>query len=275
MKPKLTFVFHHTNPTQWKDGLWAALNLLEADFEIEKINLAEGREVPPDNEYILAWGAFNSPAEKAVRTPEVRAQVKALQIGGTAQPPSTIMAWDVVFPETDWHLNQIAIAPHSPFTKVRTKLVKAFGVNTDVYYGDGSGFMGTERVWDWISVGAFASWKNYPKLLSKSGLKLAVGEIQEGNRRESEDIIRILMSSGIMVSPFVSPKTLSEFYRRSINCYIPAGLHGGGERAVLEARSCGCTVEVSPTNLKLAELLTGPIPSHHDFASALKKGLLG
>jgi hypothetical protein len=62
-------------------------------------------------------------------------------------------------------------------------------------------------------------------------------------------------------------------YQNSKNVYIPANINGGGERAVLEARSCGCNVEVENDNPKLKELVYSKIPSHIDYADNLLKGL--
>lgn len=270
MKPSLTFVYHHPEPYSWRDGLWAALRLLENDFEISRVNLAFHEKIPEHNEILLAWGAFESPAERAGR--EVKAKVKALQIGGTAQPPLSIHAWDVVFPETNWHLNVLRETGHK-------KLFRAFGTNMNIYKPLS---FSLPKIFSWISVGAFARWKRH-HLLAKmadtvvsSKRCLVIGEIQQqgSGRSDSEDIIRVLLELGLMISPFVEPEKLAELYNLSAGCYIGAGLHGGGERSVLEAKACGVPVVVELDNPKLIELAAEPeVLSHIDFARSLKIGI--
>lgn len=76
-----------------------------------------------------------------------------------------------------------------------------------------------------------------------------------------------------MVSDMIEPEKLAELYRASKLAYIPAELHGGGERALLEARACGIPVQFESDNPKLEELSTSPIYDHHYYAQQLKKGI--
>ncbi len=258
---KILFVFDHEYPHLWRDGLWAALKILEKEFDIEYLNIQDdnfGRNTL-NFDFVLGWGGFNSPVDKFVSELPLK---KGLCIGGNAFPYHS--GYDVLFHETDWVKD---------FLKLEGDCIKAFGVNSDIYYND---YLNDEkkRVFDVISVGAFASWKRHFLLRGKGGLRLAIGQIQRNNPEESLSIINGLLYDGVMVSDMVYPEKLAELYRSSYTCYIPADIMGGGERAILEARACGIDVECENDNPKLKELCTGPIPTEHDYAEALKKGIL-
>lgn len=257
---KILFLYDHEYPHLWRDGLWAALELLKSEFSITCRNLRYP-EVVADNyddyDFVLGWGGFNSPVDQILMSVMTKAK-KGLCIGGNAYLYHP--GYDVLFHETDWVKD---------FLKLEGNCVKAFGVNTDIYHP------GSERIlFDVISVGAFASWKRHFLLRGKKGLRLAIGQIQRGNPEESLGIINGLLYDGVMVSDMIDPKKLGYLYRSSRLCYIPADIMGGGERAILEARSCGLDVECENDNPKLKELCTGPIPSGKDYAEALKKGIL-
>lgn len=260
-KPKLLFVYNLKNEAYWKDGLWAALNLLEQDFEIERCNLGQddswdANRVPVD--FILGWGGFNSPVDKLLQTFRGK---KGLCIGGNAFPPTGADNYDVLFFETKWYRPQI---------NFHKNIVHAFGVNADLYNKID---IPTPVIWDYVSVGSLASWKRHENLIEKKGNRLVIGEYQEGNKFESMQIAARLLENGIMVSPHIDPFSYSLILHCSRTAYIPADINGGGERAVLEARACGLNVEIEADNPKLEELITSPVYDHHYYAKQLKKGI--
>jgi hypothetical protein len=238
----------------WKDGLWAALQTL--DFQM--INLQKTQEIP-ECEYVLAWGGFQSHAEKFVRDLKHKdSKLKiGLCIGGNATIPYTIGDWDILFYETDWYRPQISAHPN---------IVKAFGVNTDIFKP-----IKTEKIWDCITVGAFANWKRLHLLKKKRGYRLAVGDIQKGNTEESMAIVNDLLSDGVCISDMVDQYTLAKIYNSAKKVYVPAQIIGGGERTVWEAKACGVEVECEPDNPKLQELIDSPVKDHLYYAEQLKK----
>jgi glycosyltransferase involved in cell wall biosynthesis len=264
-KPKLVYVFGQPEPSTWRDGMWAAMKLLEADFEITWVNAQLGEAPPAEgNHILLAWGDFESPAERACR--HLKARRKALQMGGMSAPTTPALFWDVIFAETAWH--QQYLRQHTGHGNV----LRAFGVNTDIYRPDLD--VQASPVFDWITVGHWADWKRQHLFHGKPGHKLAVGErYATANPHQAPPIIEAHLRAGVVVAPYVEPWQLARFYNMSARCYIPASLVGGGERAVLEAKACGIPVEIEPDNPKLQELLDGPVISHVDFARALKEGL--
>ena len=266
MKPKILFVYDHKTPEYWMDGLWAALQVLQKDFDVEKWNLAEkdadiGLLGAGDKyDFMLGWGGFNSKVDK--RLQEENDQKKGLCIGGNAFPPTGANNYDVLFFETKWYRPQISF---------HKNIVLAFGVNTDIFFQPD---ITMPIVWDYIGVGAFAKWKRWEKMKLKKGNCLVVGEIQSDNKAESREIYTDLIENGVMVSDMVSPFDISNMYHWSRTLYMPSDIYGGGERSVLEARACGLQVEIEPDNDKLKELLTCPIPSHVDYANKLREGIL-
>ncbi len=261
-KPKILFVYDHQYPKLRMDGLYMALEILENDFEIEKINIHNSADRPDTFGYpfVLGWGGFNSKVDNWLQSISNK---KGLCIAGNAFPPTGANTYDVLFYETKWYRPQI---------NFHKNIVQAFGVNTNIYFE----YEFTKPlVWDYIGVGSFAKWKRWERMILKKGSRLVIGEYQKENEEESIGIIRELMKGGVMVSPMVHPFDLSNLYNWSRTCYIPADLNGGGERAILEARSCGCSVEIEDDNPKLKELMeVTPIPSHIEYAKKLKDGIL-
>ena len=269
---KILFVYDHKYPELWRDGLWAALNLLEKDgFEIEKWNLHT--QLMPDGyahekDFVLGWGAFGGKVDKCIRG--LAGIKKGLCLGGYAIPPKgQTLDYDVLFYEVEWTLSWLYGGILQQFSP-KTELIHAFGVNTDIY----KPIPDAIKIWDWVSVGAFALWKRHYLLREKGGYRMAIGEVQKENQEESFFIIGDLLNDGVAISDMQDAETLAKIYNSANNVYIPAELMGGGERAVLEARACGIPVEVEFDNPKLQELLRSPIWNHYYYYDQLKKGIL-
>ena len=265
---KILFVYDHKNPKHWMDGLWAALNLLEKDFEISKFNLSgpEAKDqlnIDEDSDFTLGWGAFGSKVDEFIQNVyEAYPNHKiGLCIAGNVNPPTDANNYNILFYETKWYRSQIDF---------HDNIWQAFGVNTDLFNAID---ISTPVVWDYIGVGALANWKRWDRMTKKQGNRLVVGEYQKENEEESLAIAKNLLREGVMVSDSVHPFDLVNFYHWSRTLYIPADVTGGGERAILEARSCGLEVEIEDDNDKLRELLDCDIPSHHDYYKQLKKGI--
>lgn len=267
-KKKLLFVYDIPDEDYWKDGLYAAVELLKNDFDLFKYNLRDphiDRDLPSWPDFVLGWGGFKSPVDDYVSKFDTREHItKGLCLGGYAGYQG--QKYDIIFYETEWTNTWLKEQEY------QGKTMHAFGVNTDIFKPVEISI--EAKIWDYLTVGAFSSWKRQDLLLVKQGLKLAVGEIQKNNLSESIDIIGNLLFGGCMVSDMVKPGMLAMIYNMSNTIYVPANLVGGGERAVLEARACGRKVEVESDNPKLQELLTSPIWDQKYYAEQLKKGIL-
>jgi hypothetical protein len=255
---KILFVYYHKNPEYWKDGLWWSINELSKKEDVTWINLAYEFDdfIFKDFDFVLGWGAFGSPADLFMRDLECK---KGLCLAGNAtQVPESADNYDIIFYETDW-------VKKNYLKDVKTKLVKAFGVNTGIFYCDESIF---STMWDYLSVGSFSYWKHQDKMKDKIGNRLVIGEVQKNNLVESMDIISDLVTNDIAVSGMVEPEKLNLIYNLTDNVYIPADINGGGERAVLEARAVGCNVEIED-NPKLQELIECDVPTEKDYFNSL------
>lgn len=264
-KPKVLFVYDLEQEHLWRDGLWAALQLLEKEVALTRVNLQNTTVLPDGFDMILGWGGFSSSVDRAIKAYPYPA-ARGLCLGGYGFQ-SGKSPYDVVFYECEWARSWLLEQP--TFSK-RTHLVHAFGVNTDIYHPG----VNIPRIWNYITVGAFAAWKRQVKLCEKKGPRIAVGQLQRGNMDESVEIVGTLLLDGCTVSDMVPAETLAKLYNASLTCYIPADLFGGGERALLEARACGIDVEIEPDNPKLQELMLSPVWDHHYYARQLKEGIL-
>jgi hypothetical protein len=227
------------------------------------LNLAgeyKGAEIE-DYDFVLGWGAFGSPADNFMQG--ITGVPKGLCLAGNAVPvPTHVVSYQIIFYETDWIKDNY-------LKGVGVNLVKAFGVNTEIFKKGCC-----DKIWDYLSVGSFSYWKRLDKMKGKQGSrKICVGEVQKDNLVESMDIVRDLITNGVVVTGMIVPETLNLLYNSSINVYVPADINGGGERTVLEARSCGCNVEVEPDNPKLQELLTCDLPDEKVYFNALNSAI--
>lgn len=265
-KPKLLFVYDMADETNWKDGLWAALNLLEKDFDVYKENLSVHHSmiVEGDWDFILGWGGFGSSVDIELHKPIYKHNKKGLCLGGYGFPPTDTSFYDIIFYECEWGKAWLE------GRGVRSNLKHAFGVNTDIY----KPLPNVPRIWNYITVGSFSYWKRQTKIIDKKGPRIAVGAIQKDNLGESIDIVGNLILGHCGVTDEVSPETLAKMYNSSLICYIPAETVGGGERAVLEARACGIDVEIEQDNPKLKELTVSPVWDHNYYYQQLKEGIL-
>lgn len=255
MKPTISFVYELEPTTYWKDGLSMALKVLEQDFTILRTNLAVSTDIP-QADLTLGWGSFGSRVDLAVSQLEC---YKALCIAGNTHPPKTALKYDCLFYETAWYRPQIDFHP---------LIIKAFGVNTDIFRPTGG-----EKLFNYIGAGCFALWKRWGKMLDKPGVKIVVGDVQKDNLSESLAIANELLKGGVIVSNQLNPELLV-YYINSARCaYVPAMDIGGGERFVWEAKACGLPVEIEPDNLKLQELVQEPVKDYLHYAKQLKKGI--
>jgi len=255
---KLLFIYESNHPVVVEDGLWTALNALEPMFTITRTNIAFEKDfVVPPCDFVLGWGAFGSHVDMMCQHID---RPKGLCIAGNAFSPSGALSYDVLFYETKWYRKEIDFHPN---------IIQAFGYNDLVYKNLGV----TERDVDYLGVGAYASWKRWEMMLNKTGTRRVIGEYQRGNPIESQAIWDRLEKGGVICKDMMKPEYLVYEYNRAKTVYIPSNIYGGGERAILEARACGCKVEVEPDNPKLMEVMAMPLWTHQDYASRLQEGI--
>lgn len=247
-----TITFVYEEPKYWNDGLKSALGILSKKRDIIFCDITKER-FKNDTDVIIGWGAFESPVDLLIRDTDKK---KALCVAGNAFKPHD--KYNLLFYETHWY---------EQFIENQEK-IHAFGINTQIYKNTNS-----DRFIDYLTVGSFSLWKRQRYIIGMEGIRMAIGEIQKDNREESQEIIQNLLDNGVGVQGQITPQQLALYYNRTKTVYIPAEIDGGGERAVLEARACGCNVIIEDDNDKLAELLTSSVWDEKYYAQQLEKGL--
>jgi len=251
--------------TEWADGFAAGARRLSDDNETHWYNLAvdgpDQIDARRNYDFVLAKSNWGWHVDRFVRRELAGTAVRrGIAISGSARLPSAKRArfYDVLFYETDWY---------RPYVESHPRVYHAFGVNTDIM---NPSVQQAEKQYDWMTVGAFQSHKRQWLILNKPGKKLAVGDVGEAD----PDILRQLRAGGVEIHDYVSQERLATLYGQARYVYVPATLHGGGERALMEAQACGTPVAIEPDNPKLAELLARPEPwSHHYYGDQLAKGI--
>lgn len=248
---------------KWHDGFTKAIDILRKDdfFQIKMINFFDDSNIELNDFDIvmIKWG-FGSTMQNYAQH-YFKLKTKKCKIGlfisSIRQPTDHEMKfYDILFYETDWYKNYAKLNNH-PHT------YHAFGIDTDIMK-----FQSEQKKYDYIFVGNITEHKRPLNLINKKGKKLVVGFL------ENKNIINELKKNDIEVLDFVEYSELAKLYNMSNNCYVPCKIDGGGERAVLEARSCGINVEIENDNKKLSELLESDIWDSVYYSNQIKRGLM-
>ncbi len=246
------------------DGFTAALEVVGRDHDVRWLNVhpynddhrARARQIP-DADFVLVrsdWGWL--PCAAADRALFGRTDVPSgLLIAGSspAPPPARQRRFDTVFFETPWYAPFVA---EHPFAHL------AFGVDSRAMRNHHR----EHRSWDWLMVGRLAAFKRPEQLAARAGRRLAIGDLSSADPA----VVATLRDSGVELRDFVAYDELAELYNDSRRVLVPCTLQGGGERAVVEAMTCGCDVEIAPDNPKLASLLGRPVADHEAYGSILQ-----
>lgn len=243
------------------DGFTAAMEVVAREHQVDWLNvhpynvdhrLQESRI--PDCDFVLVrsdwlWLPAQS-ADHALRGTDL--PVGLLIAGSTPPPPlAEQLRFDVLFYETPWYERFVSAHPFA---------IEAFGVDTRWMHDRGR----ADRRIDWLFVGRLAPFKRPERLLGKHGVRVAIGDLSV--HRPIEDELR---ADGVEVLDMVTHDALADLYNDAKAVLVPCELQGGGERAVLEGRACGCAVEIAEDNPKLRSLLDAPIRSHVDYGQRL------
>jgi len=247
-----------------EDGFTAAMEIVARRHDVRWLNVhpynddhREQEALITDCDFVLVrsdWGWL--PARAADRALRGRETPVGLLIAGSTLPPplAEMLRYDVLFYETPWYAQFVTEHPFA---------VQAFGVDTRFMCDRGRPL--NDRRYDWVMVGRLASFKRPERLLTKSGRRLAIGDFSVP-RPEIEERLK---SNGVELMDQRTYADLADIYNDAKGVFVPCELQDGGERAVLEGRACGCRIEISDDNPKLASLLDCPIWSHEEYAERL------
>lgn len=265
MKPKIGVIYYIPIKSKkyltWNDGFVAAINLIKEDFQVKWFNLDEPILINDINDcnLVLAKSNWNWHVDRFIqKNRKSISRPILLLLSGSIAPPSIkhILTYAHIFYETPWY---------SKFMTHKASSSLAFGTNTDVFHSKNH-----SADYDFISIGSLVFYKRHHYLLKKKGKRIIVGDCQT---HDAKILMNILKKNEIGILDYQPPETLNDLINKSKVVYIPAELHGGGERALLEGMACKREIEFEKDNPKLASLFELPILDHHFYANQIRKGI--
>ena len=246
----------------WKDGFTEALKILKETYTITMLNYADTKpstDVLNSFDFVIVKSNWNQVIDHYLRNDIKGLTVPmGLMISGNATPPSLreMEFYDVLWYETEWYKNQI---------DQHWNIHHAFGIDTTTMFEEKQ-----EKIYDWLSIGGLWSYKRLDRFVQNEGRKLIIGDTKT---KSAETVLKTLPLDKVEIIDFVPYDQLRNYVNKSKNVHIAAGIIGGGERAVLEARACNVPVKIENDNPKLQELLESPIWDHKYYAAQLSKGI--
>lgn len=243
---------------KWSDGFTEAISILKKTFDIDMINGFDSPKIDFDKyDLVLFKENFTSGLYNKYKCTLKSKNKIGLFISASITIPTDnqLKLYDILFYETQWYYNYAKLSRHN-------NCIHAFGVNTEIMTPKEC-----NKVYDVIFVGAIRDYKRPLNILKIPGKKVCLGFKTDTN------LVKALVKNDVEVIEFIEYDKLSDFYNKSKLCYVPCTTHGGGERAVLEARSCGIPVKIEDDNPKLKELINSEIYSSYYYSNQIKKGL--
>ena len=304
-RPRLGIVHFRTKTTPWEAfevGFTSAIRTLEEFYIVTWINVDDwqGLKIEDvnvskfDSEYDLLFVKSNWHWTVDTFVRKYMRNVKTpicLLISGVATPPEPfdhsgdelstnkfdeIQFYNLLFYETEWYRPKIA---------GRHRIIqRAFGIDTNIMRDMNV----SQKTIDSLFIGWMANYKR-PWLFAKhltdapeyrnGGYNarskyniVAIGK--HDGMPEGPEIVEELRRRDITVLNEVSYFELAKWINQAKEVHIPSTELGGGERAILESKACGVpSIRIENDNLKLKELLDGPVLSHITYAGMLHKGI--
>lgn len=251
---------------QWRDGLYAAMKLLEAEHEVKYFDfpLKDIHDFKPD--IVLYW---ESPVTNKGKDADNWFSVcalpykKALLFAGGPLKAIDVKDFALVFVES--------LINEEDCEREGIPYKRAFGVNTQIMKP-----LALPKQYDGILAATFAGWKRhelFAESLQDKGL--AVGRLQEHDRNGYDRCMQLKVN----VMGEQTPEELAKLYNQSFVAVNTAEYWGGGQRMTLEAMACGIPVigmADSPKNDEfvkesLGGLTVDPAPVSIQAAIALCK----
>jgi glycosyltransferase involved in cell wall biosynthesis len=242
----------------WHDGFTKAIGILQKKYNIEICNVYDNPKIDFNNyDWVFFKESFTGNMYKKYESLLVKKNRVGLFISSSNTIPniSQLKKYDLLFYETYWYHNYAKLNRHK-------NVYHAFGIDTTVMKP-----LICEKKYDVIFVGTISPHKRPLNILKMTGKKICLGF------KTNKHLVSKLESNNVVVKDFIHYENLAKYYNESKLCYIPCILHGGGERAVLEARSCGIPVKIENDNFKLKELCNSTIYTAEYYANQIELGL--
>lgn len=226
---------------QWKDGLYAAMQIIGKKHEVQYFEPGDNiKEFNPD--WILYWEApctiNGKDSDKYKRVCSLPFK-KALLFAGGQIEPMWVKDFDNLFIESQIDMDTCERygLPHS----------RAFGVNTEIFKPQKQ-----PKIFDGMHQCTCASWKRtwlMTEVLKEKSM--VCGRRQETDPRCFDDAIK----HGALVLPEQSAYSITALLNASYCVVNTSEFWGGGQRATLEALACGIPAIVMSDSPKNCEYI--------------------
>ena len=244
--------------SSWHDGFTKAIYILQKTFFIDMINSFDNQNIDfSQYTFVFFKESFNGNIYQKYKYQLHKNNILGLFISSSNIIPNNneLNIYNILFYETKWYYNYAKLNRHS-------NTYHAFGIDNSVMKPKIQ-----EKIYDVIFVGNIVNYKRPLNLLNLPGKKICLGF------KTDRLIIKKLLENNVEVIEFIEYHKLADYYNKSKLCYIPCSIHGGGERAVLEARSCGISVKIEDDNPKLKELCESEIYSSIYYSKQIEKAI--
>lgn len=243
MKGKISFVWQGISKPEirehWKDGLYAAMQILEKEYEVEYCE-------PWDNmtgDVILYWEApitIRGQSANHYMNVMSKPQKKILLFAGGPLKKEWVKGFNLLCVESKINLDEC--------NALGIPAMTAFGINDEIFKPKSM-----TKIYDGIHHATCASWKRQ-ELLGEAlrDKALIVGREQDNDRMPFE----VARAYGATVMPEQSYEKVCDLINQSHVLVQTANEQGGGQRATLEAMACGVPVVCmtdSPKNREYVE----------------------
>lgn len=248
---------------KWRDGLYAAMKLLEKDndvryYDVNPKTISEVYDFQPD--VVLFWEA---PVTQRGKDAEMWNSVcalpfpKALLFAGGPLKAIDVKDFDLVFTESQIN-DEDCEREGIPYKR-------AFGVNTQIFKPEVNKKI--PIIWDAFMAATFAEWKRHDLFAQAVGNKGCVaGRLQEHDRNGYNEC----MKRGVSVLEEQSAEEVARLMQESVCVLNTSSYWGGGQRCTLEAMACGVPVIVmsdAPKNREFVEASGGGVVCEPDAES--------
>ena len=227
---------------QWRDGLYAAMQIIEQKHSVRYFDVTDVEECQkwyPN--VILYWEApctlrgDNAHYYESIMNLPYR---KALLFAGGPIDASICYGFDMFFVES--RINE------EEFEQLGLPWMRAFGVNTNIFKPEKQ-----QKVFDGFMQATFASWKRQPLFASALGVTgLLCGRYQSGDPSPWDNSYQ---SIRLPEMPYTAVNSLLNSSHTAVNT---SEYWGGGQRCTLESMAAGIPVIVmsdSPKNCEYVE----------------------